>query len=45
MPLSKKYVSLGHAGIMDLLLIYQYQIFKKYEKGVDRSNKNYYINA
>ena len=34
-PLLKKHIRLGHPGTVDQL-IYQYQIFKKCKKGMDR---------
>ena len=46
--LLKKRIWLGHAGIVDHSVDLSIQDFKKYKKGMDRSNKKilkYYINA
>ena len=40
-PLLKKHIRLGHAGTWTILSIFQYQILKKYKKGMDRSNKKF----
>ena len=47
-PLLKKHIKLGHAGIVDHSIDLSIPDFKKYKKGMDRSNKKilkYYINA
>ena len=40
-PPLKKHIRLGHAGIVDLSVDLSIPDFKKYEKGMDRSNKKF----
>ena len=43
-PLLKKHIGLGHAGIVDHSVDLSIpDIFFKYKKGMDRSNKKIYI--